>query len=56
MPEPLAAPAFAALPLVRCGAEMIGVGTALPETIVPNAEIAEKLGIDAEWIHTRTGI
>jgi 3-oxoacyl-[acyl-carrier-protein] synthase III len=56
MPEPLAAPVVAAPPLVRCGAEMIGVGTALPETIVPNAEIAAKLGIDAEWILKRTGI
>jgi 3-oxoacyl-[acyl-carrier-protein] synthase-3 len=54
--EPLATPAIAAPPLVRCGAEMIGVGTALPETVVPNAEIAEKLGIDAEWILKRTGI
>jgi 3-oxoacyl-[acyl-carrier-protein] synthase III len=56
MPEPVAAPAVAAPPLVRCGAEMIGVGTALPATVVPNAEIAAKLGIDAEWILKRTGI
>ncbi|HXF32051.1 MAG TPA: beta-ketoacyl-ACP synthase 3 [Solirubrobacterales bacterium] len=54
--EPLAAPAFAAAPLVRCGAEMVGIGTALPATIVPNAVIAERLGIDAEWIVKRTGI
>jgi 3-oxoacyl-[acyl-carrier-protein] synthase-3 len=54
--EPLAAPAFAAPPLVRCGAEMIGVGTALPATIVPNSVIAERLGIDPEWIVKRTGI
>jgi 3-oxoacyl-[acyl-carrier-protein] synthase-3 len=54
--EPLAAPVIAAPPLVRCGAEMIGVGTALPATIVPNAVIAERLGIDAEWIVKRTGI
>ncbi len=56
MPEPLAAPVFAATPLIRCGAEMIGVGTALPATVVPNATIAERLGIDAEWIVKRTGI
>ena len=54
--EPLAAPAVAAPPLVRCGAEMAGVGTALPATIVPNSVIAEQLGIDAEWILKRTGI
>jgi 3-oxoacyl-[acyl-carrier-protein] synthase III len=56
MPEPLAAPVGTAAPLVRCGAEMIGVGTALPSTIVPNAVVAEELGIDAEWIVKRTGI
>ena len=50
-PRPIAAP-----PLVRCGAEMIGVGTALPATIVPNEAIAERLGIDASWIVKRTGI
>ena len=54
--EPLAAPAFAAAPLVRCGAEMVGVGTALPARIVPNSELDERLGIDAEWIVKRTGI
>jgi 3-oxoacyl-[acyl-carrier-protein] synthase III len=54
--EPVAAPAFAAAPLVRCGAEMVGVGTALPDRIVPNSELDERLGIDAEWIVKRTGI
>jgi 3-oxoacyl-[acyl-carrier-protein] synthase III len=53
---PLAAPVGAAAPLVRCGAEMIGVGTALPARIVPNSELDERLGIDAEWIVKRTGI
>ena len=56
MPEPLAEPAFAAARLTRSGASMIGVGTALPATVVPNAVIAERLGIDAEWILKRTGI
>ncbi|HEX4732295.1 MAG TPA: beta-ketoacyl-ACP synthase 3 [Solirubrobacterales bacterium] len=56
MPEPLAAPVFAAPALVRCGAEMIGVGTALPATVVPNSVLSERLGIDAEWIVKRTGI
>jgi 3-oxoacyl-[acyl-carrier-protein] synthase-3 len=35
---------------------MAGVGTALPATVVPNEEIAARLGIDAEWIVKRTGI
>ena len=56
VPEPLARPVGAAAPLVRCGAEMIGVGTALPAKIVPNSELDERLGIDAEWIVKRTGI
>jgi 3-oxoacyl-[acyl-carrier-protein] synthase III len=54
--QPLAAAEFAAAPLVRSGASMIGVGTALPATIVPNSVLAEQLGIDAEWIVKRTGI
>ena len=56
MPEPLAAPVFTAPPPARSGASMIGVGTALPATVVPNAVIAERLGIDASWIVKRTGI
>src|ERR1700744_4399109 len=54
--EPLAAPASAAPPLARSGASMIGVGTALPSTVVPNSVLSERLGIDAEWIVKRTGI
>ncbi|MBS1886246.1 MAG: beta-ketoacyl-ACP synthase 3 [Actinobacteria bacterium] len=54
--EPLAAPAFAAPALTRSGASMIGVGTALPATVVPNSVIAERLGIDPGWIVKRTGI
>ncbi len=55
-PEPVVAPDLTAAPLVRSGASMIGVGTALPARVVPNAEVAEQLGIDAEWIVKRTGI
>jgi 3-oxoacyl-[acyl-carrier-protein] synthase-3 len=33
-----------------------GVGRALPERVVTNAEIAERLGVDPSWIETRTGI
>jgi 3-oxoacyl-[acyl-carrier-protein] synthase III len=32
------------------------LGVALPERIVPNAPIAERLGVDDAWIETRTGI
>lgn len=56
MPEPMAAPELTTPPLVRSGASMIGVGTALPSTVVPNSVIAERLGIDADWIVKRTGI
>jgi len=51
-PEPATVPQ----PLVRCGAEMVSVGTALPARVVPNEAIAERLGIDATWIVKRTGI
>jgi 3-oxoacyl-[acyl-carrier-protein] synthase III len=54
--QPLSGTAIAAPPLVRCGAEMVGVGTALPATVVPNEEIAARLGIDSDWIVKRTGI
>ena len=37
-------------------AGIIGVGAALPERRVPNAEIAARLGVDVEWIERRTGI
>jgi 3-oxoacyl-[acyl-carrier-protein] synthase III len=58
MPEsgPLAAPEVAGPMLTRSGASMIGVGTALPSTVVPNSVLSERLGIDAEWIVKRTGI
>jgi 3-oxoacyl-[acyl-carrier-protein] synthase-3 len=37
-------------------AGIVGLGTALPERRVPSAEIAERLGVSAEWIERRTGI
>ncbi len=37
------------------GAAITGVGMAVPERMVSNAELAERLGIDAEWIVKRTG-
>lgn len=38
------------------GAELVGLGVAVPETVVPNAPIAERLGIEESWIVQRTGI
>jgi 3-oxoacyl-[acyl-carrier-protein] synthase III len=37
-------------------AGVAGLGTALPERVVPNAPIAERLGVDDTWIERRTGI
>jgi 3-oxoacyl-[acyl-carrier-protein] synthase-3 len=57
VPEPLASPATAAaLPPLRPGAEIAGLGAAVPDTVVGNAPIAARLGIDENWIVTRTGI
>ena len=33
-----------------------GVGRALPDRVVTNAEVAERLGVEPSWISTRTGI
>ncbi len=57
MPEPAAtvqpaAPAAA----TRFGAAVAGLGTALPDTVVPNAAIAERIGVTDDWIVSRTGI
>jgi 3-oxoacyl-[acyl-carrier-protein] synthase-3 len=40
----------------RTGVEIAGLGVAVPEAVVANAPIAERLGIDASWIAQRTGI
>jgi 3-oxoacyl-[acyl-carrier-protein] synthase-3 len=37
-------------------AGIVGLGATLPERIVPNAEIAARLGVNGEWIERRTGI
>lgn len=56
--RPVAAPA--ATPVeprrLRLGAEIAGLGVAVPETVVANAPIAARLGIDESWIARRTGI
>jgi 3-oxoacyl-[acyl-carrier-protein] synthase-3 len=38
------------------GSEIIGAGSYLPDRVVSSEEIAETLGVTAEWIHSRTGI
>lgn len=54
----LSVPAPGAAPPARtlAGAAAIGAGLAVPEQVVTNAEIAERLGIDEAWITTRTGV
>jgi 3-oxoacyl-[acyl-carrier-protein] synthase-3 len=37
-------------------AGIVGLGTALPERRVSSAEVAERLGVTAEWIERRTGV
>ncbi|HWD64003.1 MAG TPA: beta-ketoacyl-ACP synthase III [Solirubrobacteraceae bacterium] len=37
------------------GAAITGVGMAVPERLVSNAELAQRLGIDEQWIVKRTG-
>lgn len=57
MPEPLVAPQPVHTAAdTRTGAEIVGLGVAVPESVVPNAPIAERLGIEERWIVTRTGI
>ncbi len=57
MPEAAAAPiGTAPSPPPRTGAEIAGLGVAVPETVVTNAPIAARLGIEESWIVRRTGI
>jgi 3-oxoacyl-[acyl-carrier-protein] synthase-3 len=37
-------------------ASVVGLGTALPPTVVENAPIAERVGVGDDWIERRTGI
>ena len=54
--EPAPAPASLAAPGKTRGAAIGAVARSLPATVVTNAPIAERLGIDEEWIVTRTGV
>ncbi|MGI8413041.1 MAG: beta-ketoacyl-ACP synthase 3 [Solirubrobacteraceae bacterium] len=47
--QPLLAP-------TRVGVAVASVDVSLPETVVPNADIAARLGVSDEWIVRRTGI
>lgn len=38
------------------GAAIASVGSGLPKRVVPNAEIAERLGVDDRWIYKRMGV
>ena len=38
------------------GAAIASVAMAVPDRVVPNAPIAERLGITEEWIVKRTGV
>ena len=38
------------------GAAVGGVGTAVPERVIENAPIADRLGVDDRWIVSRTGV
>jgi 3-oxoacyl-[acyl-carrier-protein] synthase-3 len=57
MPETLAAGEHALMDRTELRtARIVGLGHKLPERIVGNAEIAEGIGVDSEWIVRRTGI
>jgi 3-oxoacyl-[acyl-carrier-protein] synthase-3 len=56
VPEALAAPARHDGARTLAGTAIAGLGTALPATAVPNAPIAERIGVDPDWIVQRTGI
>jgi 3-oxoacyl-[acyl-carrier-protein] synthase III len=57
MPESMVLPAVEPVPpQLRPGAEIAGLGVALPEAVVANAPIAARLGVDESWIVQRTGI
>ena len=44
------------LPTQRAGAAIAAVASSVPDNVVPNASIAERIGVTDEWIVRRTGI
>jgi 3-oxoacyl-[acyl-carrier-protein] synthase III len=49
-------PSEPARPPSRAGAAIASVAVRVPETVVSNAEIAERIGVSDDWIVRRTGI
>lgn len=39
-----------------CGVRILGTGSAIPEVVVGNAELAKRFDVDEAWIEQRTGI
>lgn len=58
MPELVAPAAHAATAGTPrpAGARVGGIGVAVPSAVMPNAPIAERLGVDERWIVARTGV
>jgi 3-oxoacyl-[acyl-carrier-protein] synthase-3 len=56
VPSANLAPAPATERLGLRPAGVAGIGVALPELSLPNAPIAERLGVDEDWIVSRTGV
>ena len=52
----VAAPIAVRVPRVQRSAAVLGLGSALPEARLTNAQVAAPLGIDEQWIEKRTGI
>lgn len=56
MAEAVVAAAWAMPANTLRGTAVAGLGMAVPDTVVPNAAIAERLGVADDWIVSRTGI
>ncbi len=56
MPETAVAPAPAPAPARLRGAAVTAVGAAVPEQVVANGPIAARIGVEEDWIITRTGV
>ena len=40
----------------QCGVKVLGSGSAVPNNILTNEELAKRFDVDPEWIEQRTGI
>src|SRR3954471_9383378 len=56
MSDLLLAPVAAPAPPSLRGAALLGVGAALPDDVVSSESIAQRLGVTAQWIESRTGV